>query len=413
MKKVLRFTFAFGLMLVAEVAMSQMPYTTSGKSDTACTQSDSVTLTCTTVTKLTLPAGVNLTNMSLPVGIATGPACTGLTATPSSQIPVNIPTTISLGVNGCPTSSAYIYSWATPVSAATGSTTSHNVVLSTSAPSQTYSISVCFTSNPGACSTYSATVIAAAPVPALAGCSASAASSSITQGGTNTLTVNCSSGTAAGANATYQWYRGSALIPNATVATYAVPGTETATVGTLTYSVQIKNDAPSTASPTPSISFAVTAPVAAVTDYCPSSPVRLTFNASESYRKIYSSQYASTPPGGFFVVAIDVTATDSTIGRYLAEIGYSDFGSTRSGRYVTVSKSKCDFTETAQWISINTGGVKYDDNAGGGTISMGGADSRLYTAKLTPGRWYLNIQNPPGSCPANVSSCDVVIGWAN
>lgn len=157
----------------------------------------------------------------------------------------------------------------------------------------------------------------------------------------------------------------------------------------------------------------VSTPVAAVTDYCPGSPVRLTFNASEHYRKIYSSQYAKTPPGGFFVVAIDVTATDSTVGRYLAEVGYSDFGAPPAGRYVTLSKSKCDFTEAAQWISINVGGVKHADNEGGGVISMGGAESRLYTAKLTPGRWYLNFQNAPGTCPSYASSCDVVIGWAN
>lgn len=410
MKRVLRVVVALGLMIVAQASMSQT--STSGKSDTTCTQSDPLTLTCTTVTKLTLPSGVNLANMSLPVGTAAGPACTGLTATPSSQIPANTPTTISLSVTGCPTSSAYIYSWGAPVSAATGPTTSHSLTLSASAPSQAYSLSICFASNPGACSTYSATVFVAAPVPALAGCTASAASPSITQGGTNTLTASCSSGTAASANPTYQWYRGLIVIPGATGASYFVPASETATVGTLTYSVQIKNDAPSTTSPNPTTNFAVTAPVAGVTDYCPSSPVRLAFNASEPFRNISSSQYAKTPPGGFFVVAIDVTATDSTVGRYLAEIQYSDLNSPPSGRYVTLSKSKCDFTEAAQWISINVGGVKNADNAGGGTISMGG-ESRPSTAKLTVGRWYLNFQNAPGTCPSYVSTCDAVINWLN
>ena len=409
MKRVLRFVCAIGLIVVAESAMSQTP-STSGKSDTTCVQSDALTLLCTSVTKLTLPAGLNLANMSLPAGTSAGPACTGLSATPTSQIPANTPTTISLSVNGCPTSSAYTYSWAAPVSSATGSVTTSTVTLSATATSQSYSVSVCFAANPSACSTYTATVFVAAPVPALAGCSASAASASVTTGATNTLTATCSSGTASGSGATYQWYRNSVLIVGATGATYFVPGSETAAVGNLTYTVQISNSTPSNASA--STTFAVTTPSASVTDYCPSSPVRFTFNASQSYLKIYSPDYGSTPPGGNFVVAINVTAADTTVGRYLAEIGYSDFGATRSGRYVTLSKSKCDYTDSAKWISVNVGGVKLADNAGGGTVAMG-SDSRSANALITPGLWYLNVQNAPGACPPYVSSCDVVIGWAN
>ena len=149
-------------------------------------------------------------------------------------------------------------------------------------------------------------------------------------------------------------------------------------------------------------------PAGVVTDYCPGTPVRLTFNASEFHHKIYTSYIAFIPVGESFVAAIDVTAADSTVGRYMAEIGFSDFGPTRAGKNVTVSKSKCDYTDNAYWMSLKGA----TDNAGGGTITMG-ADNRLSGGKLTPGRWYLNVQVPISSCQAGVASCDTVISWAN
>lgn len=409
MKRVLSLICALGIYSLIGAAEAQTP-SAAGKSDTTCTQTDALTLVCTTSTRLTLPPGVNLANISLPAGTAAGPACTSLTALPSSQIPANTPTTISLSVNGCPTSSAYTYAWALPVPASvTSATTTSSVTLSNSVPTQLYSVTVCFAANPGACSTYNATVsvVPSVVIPALTGCAVSPASTSVVVGGTTSLSVACSTGT--GSGATYQWYRNGVAV-GVNSSTYAVSAADTAAAGTLTYRVDIANSAPSTGSASATVT--VTPPVTNVVDYCPSSPVRTAFNASTPYLKIYSSDYGSTPPGGYFVVAVDVTASDSTVGRYLAEVGYSDFGATRSGRYVTLSKSKCDFTDAAQWISINVGGVKLADNAGGGTVAMG-AESRAASAKLTPGRWYLNFQNAPGACPSYVSSCDTVIGWAN
>ena len=385
----------------------------SGKSDTTCVQTDAVTLVCSTTTRLTLPPGVNLADISLPSGTASGPACSSLTASPSTQIPANTPTIISLSVNGCPTSSAYIYGWAAPVSpGVTGATTNSVVTLSASAPTQQYSVQVCFAANPGACSTYTATVsvVPSIVIPALTGCTVTPATASVVVGASTSLSATCNTGTASGSGVTYQWYRNQAAVANATSSTYSLSASDTAIAGNSTYTVQIANNAPSGASP--SATVVITTPVVGATDYCPGVPVRLAFNASEFYRKIYSSDYGSTPPGGYFVIAVDVTASDTTLGRYLAEVGYSDFGATRSGRYVTMSKSKCDFTDSAQWISVNVGGVKLAENAGGGTVALG-ADTRTANAKLTPGRWYLNFQNPPGSCPPYVSTCDAVISWAN
>ncbi len=411
MKRVLSLICVLGIYSLIGTSAAQTP-SAAGKSDTTCTQTDALTLVCSTTTRLTLPAGVSLANMTLPAGTAAGPACTSLTASPSSQIAASTPTTISLSVNGCPTSSAYTYSWAAPVSSSTtGATASNTVTLSNSVPTQSYSVTVCFAANPGACSTYTATVsvVPSVVIPSLAGCAVTPASTSVVVGGTTSLSVACSAGTAAGSGVSYQWYRGASAV-GANSSTYSVSAADTASAGNLTFRVDIANSAPSTQSASATVT--VTPPVSNVVDYCPSSPVRLVFNASEPYRKIYTSDFGSTPPGGYFVVAVDVTASDSTVGRYLAEVGYSDFGATRSGRYVTLSKSKCDFTDAAQWLSVNVGGVKLADNAGGGTVAMG-AESRAANAKLTPGRWYLNFQNAPGACPSYVSSCDTVIGWAN
>ena len=398
---------ALGIYTLCGVAVAA-----SGKSDTTCVQTDPLTLVCNTTTKLTLPPGVNLADISLPAGTAAGPACSSLTASPT-QIPANTPTNISLSVNGCPASSAYTYAWASPISAGvTGATTTSSVTLSAGVPTQLYAVQVCFTANPGACSTYTATVsvVPSVFIPALAGCAVTPATSNVVIGATTLLSATCTSGTTSGSGVTYQWYRNQAAVSGATNPTYTVSAADTAAAGNFTYLVEISNLAPSTLRPSATVT--VSTPIVGAVDYCPSLPARLTFNASETYRKIYSSDYGSTPPGGIFVVAVDVTANDSTAGRYLAEVGYSDFGATRSGRYVTMSKSKCDFTDAAYWISVNVGGVKLADNAGGGTIAMGGAETRPANAKLTPGRWYLNVQNAPGACPSYVSSCDAVIGWA-
>ena len=412
MSRLLKLTCALGISAVCIAAVAQTP-SASGKSDTTCVQTDALTLTCSTTTKLTLPAGVNLANMSLPAGTAAGPACSTLTASPSTQIPSNTPTTIALSVNGCPTSSTYTYAWASPVSAnVTGSATTSVVTLSPSIPSQLFSVTVCFSANPGACNTYNTTVsvVPTVVIPALVGCAVTPATSSVLIGANTLLSATCTQGTVSGSGVTYQWYRNQAAISGATNSTYSVSAADTAVAGNSNYTVQIANSAPSSTSASATVT--ATPPVVGVIDYCPSVPARLTFNASEPYRKIYSSDYGSTPPGGYFVVAINVTANDSTAGRYLAEVGYSDFGATRSGRYVTLSKSKCDFTESAQWISVNVGGVKLADNAGGGTVAMG-SETRAASARLTPGVWYLNVQNAPGACPSYVSSCDAVIGWAN
>jgi hypothetical protein len=174
--------------------------------------------------------------------------------------------------------------------------------------------------------------------------------------------------------------------------------------------VQISNALPSTLPAGASVT--VTPAVSGTTDGCPGTPVRLTINAAEPYRKIYTSDYTSSlSAGANFVVQFQVSANDTTAGRFLAQLGFVDFGAVRGGRYVTFSQNKCDYTDAAQWVSPNYSGFKTAVNAGTVSVVLG-SDARSADVRLTPGTWYLNVQNVVGSCPSNVS-CHVAIEWAN
>jgi hypothetical protein len=381
----------------------------TGNSGTTCSQ-NGTTLTCTTTTTLTLPSGTNLNGMSLPQSIANGPVCTGLAANPS-VLQSGVATLIALQVNGCPTSSTYIYSWGAPVAAVNASSTTYTATLTANTPTQNFSVQVCFANNPSACSTYTASIGVQAAVPSLSGCSINPATNSVVTGSTPVLTASCSTGTGAGSGVTYQWLRNGNTISGATASSYTLsPTADTAVAANNSYTVQINNSAPSSASASATVT--VTTPPAGSTDYCPSTPVRLTINASEPYRKVYTSDYVGTfSAGNDFVVQFEVGANDTTLGRFLATLGFVDFGATRGGRYVTFSKNKCDYTNDAQWVSPNFFGIKTAVNAGTASVAVG-SDSRSADVRLTPGRWYLNIQNVIGACPSNVS-CHAAVEWAN
>lgn len=408
MKAIFGLLGAMSLALTLTQAHAQA-VSASGNSGTTCTQSGT-TLVCTTTTTLSLPSGTNLSGMSLPQSIATGPACTSLSVSPA-VLSSGVATPVALTVTGCPTSSAYTYSWGSPVTQVNAASTSYTAVLSASTPSLSFSVQVCFQANPSACSTYTASVIVSAPIPALSGCFVSASATSVTVGASPVLSASCSSGTGAGSGVSYQWSKNSNAIAGAVSSSYTLSASsDTATVGTNTYSVQINNSLPSNASASASIT--TTAAVAAPTDYCSGTPVRLTINAAEPYRKIYTSDYVGTfTAGNDFVIQFDVTSADSTASRFLAGIEFADFGASRGGRYATFSQNKCDYTSTAQWITPYYSGTKLAVNAGRATVVLG-PDTRSADVRLTPGRWYLNIQNVVGACPSNIS-CHAVVEWAN
>ena len=406
MKLFLLLGAALTAVVLTTPAVSQ---TASGNSATSCSQSGT-TLTCITTTSITLPSGTNLTGMSLPQSISGGPSCTSLSASPN-VIPSGVATQVNLSLIGCPAAAAYKYTWASPVTGTNASTATYAATLNQNTPSSTLSVDVCFASNPTSCSTYLVTLNVQAPTPQLLGCRVTPNTTSIEQATSAPLVAKCDAGDGAGSGVTYQWARNGAPISGAQSSTYSLStSSDTGSIGSYTYSVQITNAAPSNLSA--SATLIVTAPPVRVADYCPATPVRYTFNASELYNKIYSPDLAPNfGDGDDFIVAIDVSASDSTVGRYLAGISFSDYGSNRGGRYGTISQSKCDYSENARWVTGNFLGVKTPANATFGSIALG-ADNRSATARLTPGRWYFNVRNVPGFC-ASGQSCHIVMQWSN
>ena len=407
MKQLFRIICLAGLALAAPLAIAQSA-STNGISNTSCSQTSN-TLVCTTTTTVTLPSGTNLTGMTLPTsGGVNGPGCSGLGASPST-VPSGVTTAVLLSVSGCPTSNTYTYTWGAPVASATGASTTHAVNLTSANPTQNYSVTVCLASNSTACATYSAAVNvqSAVVIPALNGCAVTPAASNVSIGGTTSLAASCSAGTGSGSNVAYQWSKGTVAISGATSSTYNVTASDTAAAGAVTYSAQISNGAPSSAV----VSATVTA-AAAVADNCPSTPVRVVINASEAYRRFYTSDLVSSfTAGQDFVVALDVTDADTTVGRQLATAGFADFGAVRGGRYATVSRTKCDYSDNAQWISGNFLGIKTPANGASASTGLNG-ETRYTDVKLTTGRWYINIQNVVGQCPSN-QSCHAVVQWSN
>lgn len=404
-------TRALALVFIGLCSTSTTAQTATGTSGTTCTQSGNV-LTCTSSTIVTLPSGVNLTSASgvtqfgLTGNSPTGPACTGLTANPSS-VAAGGGTQVVLSV-ACPQGS-YTYAWTGGGTAsATGAATTDFPNLSVSNTSQLYQVTVCLASNANACNVYQTTVTLIASTPALSSCSVSPSSTSVTQGGTTTLTASCATGTGSGSGVQYVWTRNGTQV--GTGQSYQLTANDTATVGVYTFAVAITNNAPSNASASSSVT--VTASVPGATDYCPSVPIRTTIDASSPYARVISSDFVGTfSAGDNFIIKLNVTAADSTIGRQSVLMNFSDIGSNRGGRYVTISQSKCDFTSGAKWVSSYLNGTATPQNAASKSISLNDSGTPAQI-RLTTGTWYINVQNVVGSCPSNVS-CHVVVDWAN
>lgn len=403
-------TRALALVFVGLCSVPTFAQSATGTSGTTCTQSGTV-LTCTTSTIVTLPSGVNLTSASgvTQFGLTgtgpTGPACTGLTASPSS-VAAGGGTAVLLVVS-CPTGS-YTYVWTGGnASSSTGSSASDVPNLSASNTSQLYTVNVCLASNASACSAYQTTVTLISSTPALSSCTVSPSSTSVVQGGSTTLNASCATGTGSGSGVQYVWTRNGTQV--GTGPSYTLTTNDTATAGSYTYSVAISNNAPSNANASSSVT--VTAVVGS-NDYCPNVPVRTFIDASSPYSRVISSDFVgSFTAGDNFVIRLNVTGSDTTLGRQAVLLNFSDIGSNRGGRYVTISQSKCDFTSGAKWVSGYLNGTATPQNAASKTISLNDAGTAAQL-RLTTGTWYINVQNVVGSCPSNVS-CHVVVDWAN
>ncbi len=386
--------------------------TASGTSTTSCTQNGTV-MTCTTATTVNLPSGVNLQSGSGLgqfglSGTSSGPACTSLSASPSA-VAAGGGTTVVLSV-ACP-SGSYTYAWASPAAPASGAATTDTPNLSAQTPSQDYSVTVCLAAAPTSCNTYTTSVVLLGGTSSLSSCSVSPSSTSVSTGATPVLNATCLPAAATGANSgvTYAWKRNGSTISGANGASYQLTTSDTSAAGSSTYQVTVANNAPSTQSASSTVT--VTASQSG-TDYCPTIPVRDTFSASSAYTRFKSTDYVTNfLAGENFVIKLDVTAGDSTAFTQNALMNFSDLGSTRGGRYVTISQNKCDFTSTAKWVSGYFLGSPIAQNSASKQISLNNPSGTAPIA-LTTGTWYINIKNVIGSCPSN-TSCHVVLDWSN
>jgi hypothetical protein len=380
----------------------------SGNSGTTCTQSGQQ-VTCTTTTVFNMPSGVNLQsgsglNQITFTGTAiVGPACTGLSAAPN-VVTANQQTTVILSVSGCP--NGVNYAWASPVAQVNNPVTSHALTLASG--SQLYSVVVCFDANASACSTYQTTVsVQSQSTPNLSGCLVTPSASSLVQGTTGTVTASCTQGTGqAGYGVTYQWTRNGTDIAGATGSSYTITSTDTAATGNLIMGVRIGNNAPSTAAP--STTIVVTSPTSGGggQNFCPGGQAANTFiNASETYRKIYSTNLIGS--NTHWVVRIPVTAGDTTLNRLVAQLNFGEAPSNqRSFRKVSLSKNLCDYTNNPGTTYLITS----NSNSGSLEFRINESTRQNYPVELTTGTWYFNVQNT--SC-ASGQRCDALLEWLN
>lgn len=406
-------TRALALVCIAMCAATASAQTATGTSGTQCTQAGSL-LTCTTSTTMTLPSGVNLTpgavgNQFGLTGSATGPNCSNPTALPPT-VPAGGTTPVQLSIT-CPTSSNYSYAW-NPAVTGTGATVFDTPNLSSTVTFKTYTVQVCFQANPQACNTYPITVNLTAATQPLSGCAISPQSVTVNQGASGQqLNATCTQGTETGTGATYQWTRNNVAIANATGPSYTLTASDTATAGQYQFGVTINNNASVQAVPPPA-TVTVSAVVVGDPGACPNSPIRTVWNASSPYLHLYTSDFTgSFTAGDNFVIQLNVTAGDSTAGRYIAAIDHAGTGSSPHPRIVTVSKTKCDYTASAYWLTPYRNGVPTASTSDSATISLN-EPSAAADMKLTTGTWYINVKNPIGSCPSN-QSCHALLDWYN
>jgi hypothetical protein len=159
------------------------------------------------------------------------------------------------------------------------------------------------------------------------------------------------------------------------------------------------------------------------TDYCPGQSPDLSFSSTQRFQRIsigpsaddraslgnlfrYQSMYA----GDTFVIALNVPASDTTLGTFLAGFSYSDIGGIRAGRLVTISRSKCDFTSPKAWVN---GSSISDPPRNAGSVDFAiNEPSRSGVPNITTGTWYINIKVPVGQCPTG-DACDFILDYGH
>jgi hypothetical protein len=164
----------------------------------------------------------------------------------------------------------------------------------------------------------------------------------------------------------------------------------------------------------------------AVQDFCPGTATFKVFDAADSFHKFSTGNYGDRPPNEFsamydlyagdnFVVQVTVRDETSTAtGRFPAGFEFIDIGATRAGKLVTISRSRCDYRATANWVSPAPVGNNppMPSNGGSAVFAINEAGRPDAQFNLTTGTWYLNVQIAFNQCPA-ATPCNVIEQWAN
>lgn len=386
MVKILRTIAAVSAVVSVTLAPAAFAQSASGQSATSCSQSGNE-VTCTTTTKFTIPAGVNLSSSTNSQGnfqlSGGGPGCSNPIANPSTM-QANAQTNVSLSIAGCTAGSTY--AWQVPAADTGLSTSSASVTLNSTNTSQQLSVRVCLpgaTTSPG-CQTYSTTVSLAGQVPALSGCAISpAGTTNITTSGSTTLSVSCSQGTGVGSGVAYAWFRNNAPLTTETGSSITASGAALG-VGTFNYSVQVTNS--TTTSPV-SLAATVSVQQAQIGDFSQcgnvTSAARSFVVGTSAFTQWYSSGHPGSTP---YVVQVDVPANAASLADtqiYFAFGPYSGSGN----RQLSISQTPCN------WSSLFP-------LAGGTTVNISVDPNVLPSPRgviLTPGRWYFSFRSTPSN----------------
>jgi hypothetical protein len=390
---------------ISVLATATWAQSSNGSTATTCTQSGTE-LTCTTVTKITLPSGASLQSGSVGTGNfqivgAGSPGCSGLVANPAT-VAANTATSIALSIAGCAANSTF--SWQAPAANTGTSTSSNNLTLSGANAAQQYSVTVCVpgaTAAPG-CQTYSTSVTL--PL-TLQGCTIAPAQASIQTNGSVNLSVSCTQGAGAGSGVTYQWRRDGQDIPGQTASAHAVSGS--LGVGNYSYTVSLTNSAAPNA---PVISASSSVNVTAVSGNVNWSNCGNINSPAKSFTwgtNLYTTWRSANHPGSTpYVVEINVPAYSVLPIGELAVLGFAPASGSGNRQVALSQTTPCDFNNLIP-------------TAGSTSLNIGNDPSNVPTPNgvaLTPGRWYFSFRSSPSNgsnitCGAT-QVCSMSMQWA-
>lgn len=175
------------------------------------------------------------------------------------------------------------------------------------------------------------------------------------------------------------------VVKSGNLVVYTAPTVTSATATTFTYTVTDGNGG----SAVGTVNVDITASTAASS--CPSGALKYVLSSTVASYIDSSGQYGTTPVS----VTMDIDANTTTTGTaFLPQIWwYETPGYPQSRKHVTLSKSPCNFT-TPEFVLASEAAYKQ-----GGWVNVLINDTRPgLTARMSTGRWYINVRNIEGTC---------------